>query len=573
MNPLKRFFQEDLAAAFSAGKWRIDLMQLKTRHTQLEKRKLALLGELGTKAWNAKLKNEGFGTIYGKLEGLDGQVGLTQKEIDAVQDKINLETRQLNTLNAEFDARMKDAQNQRQGTLQKINQLQLLQKEIEQRISQFQRTITQGNANLQTLENQISQIQASGQADKQEKIASMENTRSSVEMQIGTAGSQLTSAKTELDNNQAEQLPLKNEMDRHGQLIAMLQEQNKTSQTPIREKLRALNQELIKFNEKKAGLLNQVSALMPEFGGEVFRVRPPSDSLTAEYTNLDAISGEIKGLADQINLTQARLSSINSGSIQKVALFGGGLVFILFFLVIMGVWVVPTALKLLTPDPKSSIKLVESWQLTGCELSAGVYDDLSVWENKRDAAAADVQIESRLIGANDIILDSDTTNLMIAPGGMAVSMVSLNAGGSRVEKIERSVGSVEFYEITEKIRNSYDINTYFEKVENSNNITLGMEIVNKGDFGLTQTGGGVALVINEQKQVIDLLLAYIETGTIEIDSSAKVKFISGSGYDTSSCFQDDYSQEKVSFWYFIPFETTIDSNTSFTISGKAEYTP
>lgn len=576
MNPFKRFFQEDIPATFSAGKWRIDLLQLKSRLTQLERQKNALLGELGTKAWGKKVKNESYSTVYGKLEELDGLAGQTQQELDVVQNKINLETTHLNTINTEFITRLKGTQSQRQVALQKLAQLQTVQKEIDQRILQFQATINQGAANLQNLKAQAGQIQASDQMDKEEKIASIQNTEAAVKTKINIAELQISTAKAELANHQVEQMPIKSEIDGYNQQIITMQDQNKLTQTPIQEQLKLLHQDLLKINEKKTRLLNQITALMPEFGGQVYKYRPLNDALTAEYAKNDVLQNEIKTIADQINLTQARLSSINSGSIQKVALAGGGLVFLVFAIVVLTVWVVPTAIKLLTPDPKSSIKLVESWQLDDCEAigsSTGVYYDISLWENRRGDAVATAETEANLLGANDIVLDSGTNEIEIAPGGMAVSMISLDARGSRVQKIERSVNSAYFVDTSINLRNLYDAKTYFEKAKNSNNITLGLEISNKSDFGLTESQPGIALVINKQNKVIDVLMGYIEGGTIDIDSISKVIFESGSYYDTSSCFQDDYTQEEVSFWYFIPLQISTNTQNQFSVSGKAVYTP
>jgi len=576
MNPLKRFFQEDIPATFSAGKWRIDLMQLKTRLTQLEKQRNSLLGELGAKAWNNKVRNESYGTIYGKLEEIDRLAGQVQQEIDDLQNNINLETNHLNTTNAEFETRIKGTQNQRQSALQKLSQLQTVQKEIEQLISKSQTIITQGAANLQNLNNQKQQIQASEQVDKEAKISSLTNTETSVHTQINTAEIQLKSAQADLENNQVEQKPIKSEVDGYNQLLTMLQDQNKSTLSPIQEQLKQLNQKLLKANEKKTNVLNQITAMMTEFGGQVYKYHPLSEILTTEYNKVDAIQNEIKAIGDQINLTQARLSSINSGSIRKVAFTGVLLIFSIFVVVILAVWVIPTAVKLLTPDPKSSIKLVQSWTLENCTTggpSNGVYYDISVWENRRNDAIANVEGEARLLGTNDVVLASDYIEMEIAPEGMAVSMVGLDSGGSRVQEIKRIINSTYFVETSFTEINGIDVKPFFEKARGSNNITLGLEITNKSDFGIIGSNTAFALVINKQNKVIDILVGNIEDGTIEIDSLSKVTFDSTNYYTSSTCFQGDYTQEEVTFWYFVPLQISTGSENQFSVSGKAVYTP
>jgi hypothetical protein len=576
MNPLQRFFQEDIPATFSAGKWRIDLLQYKSRLSQLEKQKMIMLAELGKKAWASRVSNDSYASVYGKLEELDGLVGRAQEETEIAQNKINLETNHLNTTNAGFETRLKETQGRRQVALEKLAKLQTVQKNIEQRASQLQAAVNQSSTNLQNLAAQINQLQASEQVDKEAKIASIKETGAAVQMQKNEALAKITAVKEEFGTNQAEQNPVKQEIEGFNQQIAALQEQKKQAVQPIQEQLKLIHQDLLKANEKKTGLLNQITALMPEFGGQVYRYRPSSIALTAEYGKVDAIQKDIKATSDQINLTQARLSSVNSGSLLKVALTAGVLIFLFVCLIVAVKWVIPAVAKLLTPDPKSSIKLVQNWTLENCTptgSSDGLYYDISVWENRRNNAVAHVDTEVKLSGSNDVVLDSQLDEMEIAPGEMMVSMIQLNSKGSRVQDINRSVTSVYFSDTLIKNPNKLDVQMYFEPAKSINNVSLALEITNKSDFGISGYGMAYAFVVNKQNKVIDILEGGLETGTIKIDSMSKVMFQTVNYNNSSSCLQSDYTQEEVTFWYFVPLQISTDSGPQFMVSGKAAYKP
>lgn len=294
MNFIKRFFKEDIPAAFSAGKWRIGLMQLRSRLKQLEKQRNALITELGTKAWSARVRHEGYETLYAQLVELDGLASQAQQELDSLQIKIAQETDHLNTTKAEFNTRLNDLKEPRQAAFQKLTQLQSAQKSIELRLTQFQKTVDQGPADLQRLEALMGQTSASNQPDKEAKIASLQNTIRTLEAHINEVLVEINTARVELASNQAEQMPIAKGIEGHDQGIALLEGEKKSVQEPIQEQLDQLNLEYRKTNGKRTNLTNNIASLMSEFGDQVFKTRPNSEKLLNEYSKIDSAESEKK---------------------------------------------------------------------------------------------------------------------------------------------------------------------------------------------------------------------------------------------------------------------------------------
>jgi len=575
MNTIKRFFQEDIPAVFSAGKWRLSLMQMNSRLAQLEKQKNTALNELGNKAWESRTKDERYSGIYGKLEELDIALSLAQQEIDSKQNEINQESEHLISTKRDFDTRLTSTQNQRQVALQNLTQLQATQKSIELRINQLQTTVHQGMSNVQNMQTQIGQLQGSSQVDKDEKIASLQSTIASVQIQINDASPQINAAKAELEANQAEQAPIRSEVDGYNQLISMVQEQSRSAMSAIQENLKRLQQDLLKASEKKNGFLKQMSTFMPDLGNQVYRHRPTSNALSTAYSKVDAVQSEIKGVNDQINLNQARLASVSSRSVQKVVIAGGVLVLFVACIAAFTTVVVPFVSNALQPDPKRDIHLVQSWTLENCSGydSAEDYLDISVWENRRSDAIANATIDLKLLGSNDIVLDTASSDLIIAPKGLAISVQGMDPKGSRIQDVTRSVSSAQFDEASIAKLGNIDVETFFEKTRNSDNVTLSLEITNGSDFALEANNVAYAFVVNQQNNVVDLLVGDLNFGTIAVDSLSKVTFQSLNFYGAVSCLQSDYSQESVTFWYFVPLQIATSSRDQFSVSGKVDYSP
>jgi hypothetical protein len=463
--------------------------------------------------------------------------------------------------------------------MQKLGELQTQQKSVEQRLSQLRTTILQSTNNVRNMEAQASQLESSTLPDRDAKIASLQSTISTLQSQIAQNASLADAAKGELDSNQAAQKPLKDQIAEYDQLIKTLQDQYRAAALPIQDQVKNLQQSLLKINEKKNGLNDSMLALMPDLGRQVYQYRPSTNILSPVYEKSDAMDREIKAVNDRINLTNAGLASVGSRSVQKVAIAGGALVLLIICMIVV-VAMAPMVATMFKPDPKASIQLVQSWSLANCVPagSQGKYLDISVWENRRGDASANVSMETQLIGSNQVVLDSNSFQFDIGPGGSAVSFTGLDPQGSRVQNIKRSISSVYFNQFNLGRLPNVDVQTSFEKVPNSNNITVSLELTNKGDFGLAPDESSTAntpyaLVIDDQNKLIDILGGALADQSIGIDSTSKVTFQSA-GYNLSgTCLQSDYSQQQVTFWYFVPLQVSTSSSDKITISGKVRYTP
>jgi hypothetical protein len=64
-----------------------------------------------------------------------------------------------------------------------------------------------------------------------------------------------------------------------------------------------------------------------------------------------------------------------------------------------------------------------------------------------------------------------------------------------------------------------------------------------------------------------------DSNTIDVDLMSKVSFQRTNWYDLPSCLQSDYTNEEVTFWYFVPVQTNTNWGNQFMVSGKAVYKP
>jgi chromosome segregation ATPase len=345
MNAIKNFFQEDIPAAYTAGKLRIALIQLNSQLAQFEKQKAPIINNLGSKAWEGRVKDPNYDKTYGKLEELDVSIGQIQQEIDNTQNLLLQENDHLNKITSEFNSRLEEMQDQRQPAVQEFGDLQSKQKGIEKELNEINIIIEQGMINGRNMEIQASQLQLTVQPDKDAKIASLKSTIGALRSQMIEAKARAVKAKNELEFNQAAQKPIRDKIEGYNQLIIMEQKNFDSTIAPIQKKITDLQQSLTNLKDKKIGLNQKMLLLMPDLGREVSKYRPSANLLSAIYDKLDAKECEIKEINDQINLTNARLVSIGSKSIQKVVIVGGVVIFLLILCLVASVLILPTIVR------------------------------------------------------------------------------------------------------------------------------------------------------------------------------------------------------------------------------------
>jgi hypothetical protein len=574
MNPIKKFFLEEIPAVFTYSKLRMTLAKLNNQSPQLEKQKKEAIQNLGIIAWENKIKDLRYEEIYTNLENIEESLSQKQIEINLQQSLIGTETAQIQTANIDYDKDIAEIQTQRQSVYQKLAQLQSNQKYIENRINEAKRIINQGPISVQNLQLQISQVQASGLSDKEARIASFQTTIDGVKKQVNDAIDQNRLAESELTANLDEQKPIKNEIDSYDLQIKNIQDQKKTITSTIQDKLKELQVDLQKLVSSKDEITRRKTGLMPEFGMQVFSYRPPVDILTQPYLRVDTVQNEITRLSEQINLTHIRLSSVNSKSLIKVGIFSGAIVFVLLSIVVLSLVVIPSIMKLFRPDPNRDIRLVQSWVSDECNTSGeytGMVQEISVWENKQINDTAEVTIDSKLLGSKSIVLNSVSDSFTLPPLGKMVSFAYLDPKGSRWDKIEHS-NFATFRKSQISDIGDLDIKTSFEK-ETSDSISLVLSITNKGDFSLSPIIDKMeALVINNKDDLVAIYIGDIQNETIKVDSNSKVKFVQ-TPYLSTTCKEKGLINENVTFWYFVPLQIGTSENNIFILSGKAEYKP
>jgi chromosome segregation ATPase len=351
MDAITHFFQVDIPAVFSAGKYRLALIQLNSQLSQLEKQKGPILKDLGAKAWEGGIRDARYAAIYGKLEELDASVKQTQNEMDELQKSLSQETNNLSALIHEFNGRLKEVQDQRQPVMEKLRTWQAKQTDVEKRLNRIQATTRENTALVRNMEIQAVQLHSSDQPEKDARIASLHSTIGTVKSQMDAAVGETDAAKKELESICAAKKPLEDQIAGYDQLIKMMQDQHQTSVAPIQEKIKNLKQNSSALSGKKAGINQKILDLMPEFGKEVNASRPPADLLSPIYGKVDAVDREIKEVNDQINMTNARLASIGRGSVRRVVITG---VALLLLLVLMAACII--GIVLLAPTIAGAIQ-------------------------------------------------------------------------------------------------------------------------------------------------------------------------------------------------------------------------
>ena len=336
MNFFSNFFKNDLPATFSAGKWKINIIKNKNKLINLKSQHNIYLTSLGNKIWHENIYNENYHELYNQLMQLKESLENIKKQISNTVNDINDGKSHFDKIKNESDNKINEIQNYKQVEFSKLNELKQLQNKNESEMLKIQKNLNDGPDNINNLYSVITKSELSNDSDKANKINSIKTTIKSIQEELNNAPMIIENIKNEINNNLNNQKPHIEKIKIMEQDIFKLKENQKLQLNPIENTLNELHNNLKQLNVSENEILNLINKNIPILGELAYTCRPSTEKLINEYVNLDNSNNAIQLIENDINLSEARLSTVSSRSIVKVSIFGIVVLCILLIPIIIG---------------------------------------------------------------------------------------------------------------------------------------------------------------------------------------------------------------------------------------------
>lgn len=336
--------KETLAAGFSAGKWKMQILKLKNDLSGLEKQKKQAVNDLGKFVWESKISDERYVDVYSKLLELDSKRNQTQTGLASLQNDLQAQTSIQTQIKTDFSARISEWEKKKSAVMTRLNQAKTAHKNAADRFSQAKKQQQRVQTEMENAQRKISQLNTSTAPDKDAQIAALNNSIATQLKYLTDNEALFPTMATDIERLDSEWPPIQREVQEHEQQIAKLQQEMRETLTPVEAKIKSLNEKIREGNQSLLSLADQMKPWIVKLGESANHARPQAPSLEKSYAQIDLIQNNINKTTSEINLHQARIDMTDRNTMRNFYLTLAAAFFSVACLIAAAI-VLPTALS------------------------------------------------------------------------------------------------------------------------------------------------------------------------------------------------------------------------------------
>ena len=141
--------------------------------------------------------------------------------------------------------------------------------------------------------------------------------------------------------------------------LAELQAEQRSTLAPINARLTSLQALVRAAQERASAIAGQMTPLTVTYGSQVERARPQSAALAGAYGEVDRLTSDLSGAANQGDLLKARLAAVDGRALRKFYLLIAAALALI--MVVVALWVVAFSAR---DGGTSSASIVGKWEQT-----------------------------------------------------------------------------------------------------------------------------------------------------------------------------------------------------------------
>lgn len=323
------------AAGLSTGKWRVQELQIGNERSQSEKKRAALLSQLGVQAWEGRVFDPAYADQYAQLEEVDQQRVALREQTQSIAAELQQARQKRTQVDAEYNRRISLLQEERRQAASRLNQYQSEIDLLQKRISRLHSDSSKAVSELQSFQRRLAQAESSTAPNREEQIASLSNAIQALEQSIAQSTHEIPSLESEIARLKNEKAPLQEAVNNLGQQIEQLQTEQRAELKPLDAEIDRLQTEQSRKNESLAELDKKLEQSVRELGPMVERARPESRRLSGVYAQLDQSSTELTDLSQRQDLLKARIEGTDAASVRNFYITAALTLAVLFLVVVL----------------------------------------------------------------------------------------------------------------------------------------------------------------------------------------------------------------------------------------------
>lgn len=295
--------RQRLNSFFFGIKKRMLKMRLQTRLRMIQKKKLALISELGRRAWENQVVSIGNDSLSQELAGMDKKKIDCEKELASIQAEIKALREVLESQTRRFESSIKEEQESQRICTLKIQEAKIREKQIELEVLESQNKLEETAKKMQQAQKEEKALRDQNALTEEEKRILRESIQMSLE--------RLSRAKQDIDTHihalveeKAESLQRRRQLQasfhNHGKKIKSIREAQKKQIHDFEKEIHEWEKNEQKVCEKIAKIEKNKIPLFDKLGAHIEQNRIEDKSLLILYSKIDRRSKRISGIEYRI---------------------------------------------------------------------------------------------------------------------------------------------------------------------------------------------------------------------------------------------------------------------------------
>jgi len=332
-----------LSAWFAAGsataRLKTQNVRLKGELKGLERDKSDLLDELGQKAWEARVSDPSYESLYNQLLTVQGQIdGATDHRRSLEEKKADLAQQRLAVVER-FDQQIEALKSQQKNVDRDLNEAKNRVRALETELDAAAQEKVRFQRDVKDTRGRIIEMERSDDPAKVEQLSELNSRLSSLTTSLLDATNAEPELAAQLPGLQNQALALSTELNNLQGQIQTLEGDLKSELLPLDDQLEALEKQVKTKTSEIKTFAEQLEAMVKALGAQVEKARPLSPELTELYQKLDMILSKVDFKAEAKNDVSSNLGAVDKTASRNFygLLLIGLLIIVLASLLLTGV--------------------------------------------------------------------------------------------------------------------------------------------------------------------------------------------------------------------------------------------
>lgn len=295
--------RQRLNSFFFGIKKRMIKMRLQARLRMIRKKKLALIAELGRRAWENQVVLNGNHQVSQELADLDKNKTTFEKELNVIKAEITTLNEILETQTRHYESSSKDEQESQKACNIKILEARTREKQIEAEVLKSQKELEDAAKRMQLAQQEERALQDQASLTEEDKRIRRESLHMSLE-RLSRVRQEIDKRIHTLVEDKAKSLQsrkqLQNTFHDHGKQIKAIRETHKKQISDFEKEIHEWEKNHQKVLEKITKIEKNKIPLFEDLGTHIEQNRVEHKSLVILYSKIDRRAKRISDIESRI---------------------------------------------------------------------------------------------------------------------------------------------------------------------------------------------------------------------------------------------------------------------------------